>query len=77
MPKEIYTNFNFDEEIKKCKTINYIMSKNGLIQKLVTDVLENILENEMEVHLGRYTYELIYSDYDINNNYRTGIVVRI
>lgn len=28
------TNYNFDykEEVKKCKTIDYVISKNGLIQ---------------------------------------------
>ena len=33
------------------------MGKNGLIQKLVKYVLENILEGEMEEHLARDKYE--------------------
>ncbi|MDY6228880.1 MAG: IS256 family transposase, partial [Clostridium sp.] len=45
------TNINFDytEEVKKCKTIDDVLGKNGLVQKLVKDVLENILEAEMDV----------------------------
>ncbi len=27
-------NFDYNEEIKKCKTIDDVMGKNGLIQKL-------------------------------------------
>ena len=33
MPKKIDTNFNYNEKIKKCRTIDNVMEKNGLIQK--------------------------------------------
>ena len=46
--KKINTNFDYNEEVRKCKTIDDVMGKNGLIQRLVKDVLENILEGEME-----------------------------
>ena len=49
--------FDYKEEVKKCKTIDDVMGKDGLIQRLVKDVLENILEGEMEEHLGRNKYE--------------------
>lgn len=50
-PKKIDTNFNYNEEVKKCKTIDDVMGKNVLIQRLVKDVLENILEGEMDIVL--------------------------
>lgn len=31
-------NFDYNEEIKKCKTIDDVMDKNGLIQKLVKKI---------------------------------------
>lgn len=31
MTKKINTNFDYNEEVKKCKTIDDIMGKNGLI----------------------------------------------
>lgn len=65
-----YENFDYNEEIKKCKTIDDVMGKNGLIQKLVKDVLENILEGEMEEHLGRSKHERLTES--IKNNYRNG-----
>jgi len=70
--KKIDTNFDYNEEIKKCKTIDDVMGKNGLIQKLVKDVLENILESEMEEHLGRNKYERTESNNQSNRNYKNG-----
>ena len=72
MTKKIDTNFDYNEEIKKCKTIDDVMGKNGLIQKLVKDVLENILEGEMEEHLGRNKYERTESNNQSNRNYKNG-----
>lgn len=72
MAKKINTDFDYNEEVKKCKTIDDVMGKNGLIQRLVKDVLENILEGEMEEHLGRNKYQ---RQTDIDNedrNYRNG-----
>ena len=42
-------NFDYNSEIKKCKTIDDVLGKNGLVQRLVKDVLENILEAEMNI----------------------------
>lgn len=55
MSKPIYDDFDYKADVKKCKTIDDVMGKNGLIQRLVKDVLENILEGEMEEHLGMIT----------------------
>jgi len=72
MTKRNETNFNYNEEVKKCKTIDDVMGKNGLIQRLVKDVLENILEGEMEEHLGRNKYER-QNELDAEEcNYRNG-----
>lgn len=65
-------NFDYNEEIKKCKTIDDVMGKNGLIQKLVRDVLENILEGEMEEHLGRSKYQRLDDEDFEKVNYRNG-----
>ncbi|HBJ2622692.1 TPA: IS256 family transposase [Clostridium botulinum] len=70
MTRKIDTNFDYNEEIKKCKTIDDVMGKNGLIQRLVKDVLENILEGEMEEHLGRNKYKRAESNDQSNRNYR-------
>lgn len=72
MTKEIDTNFNYEEEVKKCKSIDDVMGKNGLIQRLVKDVLENILEGEMEDHLGREKYQRQEDTNIENRNYRNG-----
>ena len=65
-------NFDYNAEVKKCKTIDDVMGKNGLIQKLVKDVLENILEGEMEEHLGREKYERDNCNSEKPKNYRNG-----
>lgn len=57
MTRKNEINFDYNEEVKKCKTIDDVLGKNGLVQKLVKDVLENILEVEMEEHLGRDKYQ--------------------
>jgi transposase-like protein len=58
MTKPIDDNFDYKSEVKKCKTIGDVMGKDGLIQRLVKDVLENILEGEIEEHLGRNKSEM-------------------
>lgn len=57
MTRKIDTNFDYNEKVKKCKTIDDVLGKNGLVQRLVKDVLENILEAEMDEHLGRDKYQ--------------------
>jgi len=48
------------------------MGKDGLIQRLVKDVLENILEGEIEEHLGRNKYERTETNELSKKNYRNG-----
>lgn len=58
--------------LKNYKTIDDVMGKNGLIQRFVKDVLENILEIEMEEHLGRNKCERTKNEHSIKKNYRNG-----
>ena len=72
MIKPIDDNFDYKSEVKKCKTIDDVMGKDGLIQRLVKDVLENILEGEIEEHLGRNKYERTETNEPSKKNYRNG-----
>ena len=59
-------NINYNEEIKKCKTMDDVVEKNGLMKKLLKDVIQQLLEAEMEEELGRSKYE------NEDKNYRNG-----
>ncbi len=61
---------NYEKEIRKCKTIEDVVGKNGLMQKLLKDIMQQLLESEMDEHLGREKYER--SDVDDEVNYRNG-----
>ena len=65
-------NFDYNSEVKKCKTIDDVLGKNGLVKKLVKDVLENILEAEMDEHLGRDKYQHQNDILPEERNYRNG-----
>ncbi|MBF5059091.1 IS256 family transposase [Candidatus Neptunochlamydia vexilliferae] len=43
---------NFDKELGKCNTMDDLIGKNGLLQRLVGGMVEKILEKEMDEHLG-------------------------
>lgn len=72
MTRRSEINFDYNEEVKKCKTIDDVLGKNGLVQKLVKDVLENILEAEMDEHLGRDKYQRQSNIEPEERNYRNG-----
>ncbi|MDP4091386.1 MAG: IS256 family transposase [Bacillota bacterium] len=57
-------------EIKKCKTMEDVVGKDGLMQKLLGGVIQQLLEAEMEEHLGRPKYER--GDDEGGKNYRNG-----
>lgn len=65
----IVPDVDYHSEIKKCKTMEDVVGKNGLMQKLFKDIIQQLLEAEMEDYLGRDKYERS-SEYD--NNYRNG-----
>ena len=58
--------------MKKCKTIDDVIGKDGLVQRLIKDVLENILEVEMGEHLGRDKYDRQTDIDQDDRNYRNG-----
>lgn len=72
MTRKNEINFDYNDEVKKCKTIDDVLGKNGLVQKLVKDVLENILEAEMDEHLGRDKYQRQSNIEPEERNYRNG-----
>ena len=65
-------NFDYNSEVKRCKTIDDVLGKNGLVRRLVKDVLENILEAEMDEHLGRDKYQRQSDIEPGERNYRNG-----
>ena len=72
MTKKDDINFDYNEEVKKCKTIDDVIGKDGLVQRLIKDVLENILEIEMGEHLGRDKYDRQTDIDQDDRNYRNG-----
>ena len=72
MTKKDDINFDYTEEVKKCKTIDDVIGKDGLVQRLIKDVLENILEVEMGEHLGRDKYDRQTDIDQDDRNYRNG-----
>lgn len=63
-------NIDFNAEVKKCKTMEDVCGKNGLMQRLLGGVIQQLLEAEMEEHLGREKYER--SSGEDSKNYRNG-----
>ena len=61
---------DYHEEVKKCKTMEDVVGKNGLMQRLLKDVMQQLLEAEMDEHLGREKYER--TDEDEDKNCRNG-----
>lgn len=45
-------NFDLQAELAKCKTADDLAGKNGLIQRLIGGMLEQMLQKEMDEHLG-------------------------
>ena len=44
--------FNFEEEVAKCRTMDDLCGKDGLMQRMLGGLIEKILEQEMNEHLG-------------------------
>jgi putative transposase len=60
---------DLNKELKKCKSMEDLVGKNGLMQRLFGNIIQQFMEAEMEEHLGREKYERSDSD---NKNYRNG-----
>jgi len=61
---------DYEGEIKKCKTMEDVVGKNGLMQRLLKDVMQQLLEAEMDEQLGREKYQR--ANNTDNKNYRNG-----
>lgn len=61
---------DYQDEVKKCKTMEDVVGKNGLMQRLLKDVIQQLLEAEMDEQLGREKYQR--ANESDNKNYRNG-----
>jgi len=62
---------NYAEEVRKCKTQEDIFGENGLLKRLIKDVIENMMQAEMDEYLGRKKNERSdEEDPDYRNGYR-------
>ncbi|MDB3084418.1 IS256 family transposase, partial [Clostridioides difficile] len=43
----IVSDVDYQTEVKKCKTMEDVVGKNGLMQKLFKDVIQQLLDAEM------------------------------
>ncbi|EQB86143.1 transposase-like protein [Clostridium punense] len=65
----VLPDIDLNKELSKCKSMEDLVGKNGLMQKLFGGIIQQFLEAEMEDHLGRERYERQNS---IDKNYRNG-----
>lgn len=56
-------NFNYEEELSKCKTMEDITGANGLVQKIIKNAMETLLQNEFNNFINQS---------NANKNYRNG-----
>lgn len=63
---------NYEEEIKKCKTMDDVVGKNRLMQKLFKEVIQQLLEAEMYEKLGWQKYERSADEQEDSLDYRNG-----
>ena len=66
---ELKENFDLSKEVKKCKSVDDLTGKNGLFKKLLKQMIEGALEEEMEEHLG---YAKHSSKGSLSGNSRNG-----
>ena len=45
--------FNYEEELSKCRTMQDITGQDGLVQKIIKDAVEHVLGMEMDDHISR------------------------
>lgn len=50
---------DFNAELAKCKTMDDLCGKDGLLQRMLGSMVEQMLEKEMDDHLGYEKYEII------------------
>jgi transposase-like protein len=69
MPDINIPNFDLNKELSKCKSMEDLVGKNGLMQRMFGNIIQQFLEAEMEEHLGRERYERSQGE---DKNYRNG-----
>ena len=69
MPELNLPKIDLNEELKKCSSMEDLVGKNGLMQRLFGNIIQQFLEAEMEEHLGREKYDRTVPD---TRNYRNG-----
>lgn len=60
---------DLNKELQKCKSMEDLVGKNGLMQRLFGGIIQQFLEAEMEDHLGREKYQ---RESGVDKNYRNG-----
>ena len=61
-------NFDYQRELSKCKTLEDITGKNGLVQRIVKDAIETILQKEFNAHLeNTSSYRNGYTNKNVKN----------
>jgi putative transposase len=61
--------FDYQTELSKCKTMEDLTGKNGLLQKFLKGAIQTMLEAEIAEQMGRNKKE---RDEDTSSNYRNG-----
>lgn len=67
--KMLRPKIDFQAEFDKCKTVDDLTGKNGLVQRLIGNMLEQMLQKEMDEHLG---YKKHSVEGDRSGNSRNG-----
>ena len=63
-------NFDYENAISKCTTLQDITGKNGLIQKIVKDAIEKVLKKEFDEYINQTnTYRNGYSKKKVKTEY--------
>ena len=70
----IIPDLDYQAEVRKCKTMEDVVGKNGLMQKLFKDIIQQLLEAEMQEHLGRERHERS-NETNPNNPFGLGVPI--
>ena len=69
MKNLVLPDIDLNKEVNKCSSMEDLVGKNGLMQRLFGNIIQQFLEAEMEDHLGRSKYT---RSSDEDKNYRNG-----
>ena len=66
---------DLNKELNKCKSMEDLVGKDGLMQRLFGNIIQQFLDVEMIEHLGRGKYERSYGDEKNYKNRRQCITI--